>query len=561
MEPRILRIVLPYIVIGALWIVVSDWFVQDPYQGPPWQTIKGLAFVLGTAGLLGVLVHRQFQRQASLSAMHQQTFQLSLDPMCILDLEGRFRQVNPAWQARLGWDSEEMVNQNLEKFVHPGDTEALKEAIRTLVSGRSVAGLESRYLTREGSYRVLSLNAVALPGDALVFGAARDVTAQRALSEQFQRAEKLDSLARLVAGLAHDFKNLLTVIMAHAQLARLDIRAGDPMEATLDHIGEAASEAARLADRLLLFGKPKDANWEPFEVNRMLERLQVLLRPILREDVELSLDLDPTAGWVQAEQSQIEEVVTNLCINARDALPKGGRIEVRTRTCRIQSEDPEPGLIPGEYAVLEVSDNGVGIPPQLTDRIFEPFFTTKPAGRGSGLGLATAYAVVKGAGGEIRVDSVVGLGTQFKVFLPKAEDRKLKPSEPVQPASLPRGAETILFVEDDPSMRAVLARMLGHLGYTVLAAAQSAEALQIAQQQSRPIHLLLTDMIMPGLSGSELAQVLQRDRPELRVLFISGYPLDEIRKTTSLPDGAEFLMKPVSRSELALKIREILDRR
>ncbi len=559
MDQRIARIVIPYLTVGSAWIIISDLWVGNAGLAPGWQTAKGLLFVLGTGLLLALLLRVQFRSQDTLASVQQLLFLHSLDLLCVLGPDGSLRQVNPAWQKELGWSPEELESQPLTKFLHPGDVAAFRQALARLQRGEAVNGLEGRFLTLEGSYRTLSLNAVAPPGRGLVFGIARDITAQRAMSEQLQRAQRLESMARLAAGLAHDFKNLLTVIMALAQLGRLEAKPDDPLGPTLDQINDAASSAARLADRLLRLGKPGEPEREPFNVNEMLEGLAPLLSPILREDVELNLELDPLAGWAQAERLQIEEVVTNLCLNARDALPKGGRIHIRTQPYRIRDDDRETGLAPGEYVLLEVSDNGIGIPPELRERVFEPFFTTKHNGQGSGLGLSTAYAVVKAAGGEIRLESVVGLGTKFMVFLPKADPAALEQASAVRPSSLPRGTETVLLVEDNPYLRAAMARIIGQLGYHVLAAAHSAEALQIAQHP-RTIHLLLTDVIMPGLSGPDLAKVLQKDRPGLKVLYMSGYPLSEIRTQATLPETAEFMTKPIKRAELAIRIREILDR-
>jgi two-component system cell cycle sensor histidine kinase/response regulator CckA len=559
MDRRITRILLPYLAIGSVWIILSDLLVQGTSNLLGWRTAKGLLYVLGTGLLLALLLRAHLHRQDALTTVQQQLFLHSEDLLCVLDASGRFQQVNPAWQTKLGWPHHELESRPLTEFLHPGDVEAFQRSLSNLLRGEVISGLESRYVTRDGSHRILSLNAAALPEKGLIFGIARDMTAQRAMSEQFQRAQRLESMARLAAGLAHDFKNLLTVIMAHAQLGRLEARPDDPLGPILDQINDAASKAARLADRLLRLGRPREPGREPFDLNEMLENLRTLLVPILREDVELSLDLDPLAGWVQAEQSQIEEVVTNLCMNARDALPRGGWIQIRTRPYVAPESQAGTGLAPGEYVMLEVRDNGVGIPPELKERVFEPFFTTKAPGQGDGLGLSTAYALVKAAGGDIHLESVPEVGSTFQVFLPRADPATLQQAAAVQPSSLPRGNETVLIVEDDPHMRAVLARMIGHQGYNVLVAAHSAEALQIAQQP-RTIHLLVTDVILPGLPGPELARILRKDRPRLKVLYMSGYPPGEIKAQAAVPETADFMAKPIGRAELAMKIREILDR-
>ncbi len=389
----------------------------------------------------------------------------------------------------------------------------------------------------------------------------RDVTEQRRLQRELVQAQKMEAVGRLAGGIAHDFNNLLTAILGSAELALDTLPAGAPEREEVDEVRKAALRAADLTRQLLAFSRQQVIAPKVLNPNDVVGGMDKMLRRLLGEDVELRAALASDLGAVKVDPSQLEQVVLNLAVNARDAMPDGGTLTIETQNIELDQRYVQGHLSaqPGPYVMLAVSDTGVGMDAGTQARIFEPFFTTKEKGRGTGLGLATVYGIVKQSGGWIWVYSEPGHGTTFKVYFPRvAEVAAPATTSPAPPASV-RGSETILVVEDDETIRNLVLKVLKGNGYTVLVAANGDEAERVAGQHHGRIHLLITDVVLPGLSGPEVARRLVTTRTDTRVLYLSGYTNDAVLRRGVLEAGVAFLQKPFTPGVLGRKIREVLD--
>jgi signal transduction histidine kinase len=376
--------------------------------------------------------------------------------------------------------------------------------------------------------------------------------------EQLRQAVKMEAVGRLAGGVAHDFNNLLTVIIGYSEMLRHGLAADHPLRTCTEEIVRAAQRGASLTQQLLAFSRKQVLQPTVLDLNQVVARMEKLLRPLIGEHVELALQLSAETCAVKADNGQLEQVIVNLAVNARDAMPAGGRLTLRTGLLTAEADDPVP---PGRWAVLTVSDTGVGMDEATRLRIFEPFFTTKEAGRGTGLGLATVHGIVQQSGGHVTAVSELGHGSTFTVYLPQAWDALRAPDAAPAAAPHPRGSETVLLVEDEPSVRGMVRAMLHRLGYTVLEAPGGEEAQKLAGQHPGPIHLLITDVVMPRLSGVEVARRLVQIRPGLRVLYISGYTEGPLLRQALAEGIADALPKPFAAGPLAHKVREVLDRK
>ncbi len=390
----------------------------------------------------------------------------------------------------------------------------------------------------------------------------RDVTERRQLEEQFRQAQKMESIGRLAGGLAHDFNNLLTVIGGHADLLHGRLKPDDPLHRRISLIQEAAAHAADLTKQLLAFSRKQVLAPQVLDLNGIVTELEPMLRRLIGEDIDLVTAPARGLGNVKADPAQIKQILFNLVVNARDAMPQGGKLTIETENVELDEHYARlhPDVAAGTYVMLAVTDTGVGMDPETRSRIFEPFFTTKPAGLGTGLGLATVYGIVKQSNGAISVYSEPGLGTAFKVYLP----RVLEPADAVVAAPVAGvrgGSETILLVEDNEMVRTLTCEILKRQGYTVVEAQHGADALDLARRYHGPIHLLLTDVVMPEMSGPELVSRLAPLRPQMKIVYMSGYTADAIDHQGMLDEGIEFLAKPIGLDTLVRKLREVLDGR
>jgi signal transduction histidine kinase len=391
----------------------------------------------------------------------------------------------------------------------------------------------------------------------------RDITEQRRLEVQFLQAQKMEAVGRLAGGIAHDFNNLLTIINTNAQLSLMDLKDWDPLKEKLESIQTAGGRAADLTRQLLAFSRRQVVEMKVIDLNALLQELEKMLTRVMGEDIELGTRLGKDLGRIKADPGQIEQIILNLVVNAKDAMPSGGKLTIETANMEMDQEYVHTHLEmkPGRYVMLSVSDTGVGMTPEVRERVFEPFFTTKEKGKGTGLGLSTVYGVVKQSGGYIWVYSERGQGTTFKIYLPRVDEPlEEEVRKKVVKEELPGGKETILVVEDEEEVRKLAVAILRKQGYRILEASNGGDAFLICEQGKEPVRLLLTDVVMPGLNGPELARRLRYFYPEMKVLFMSGYTDNGVLQQGVLDHGMFFLQKPFSVDGLTGKVRSVLDR-
>ncbi|HYL20544.1 MAG TPA: ATP-binding protein, partial [Gemmatimonadales bacterium] len=432
-----------------------------------------------------------------------------------------------------------------------------------VATGQGGLLLELRVLHKDGTYRILEAVGRYLLEDPLVRGVvinARDVTERRSLERQLLQAQKMEAVGRLAGGVAHDFNNVLTAILGYAGLLLDGLPTLSPLRPDLEEIRKAADRAAGLTRQLLAFSRKQVLEMRALDLNELVADMDKLLRRLLGEDIDVVTNLDRTLGAVRADAAQLEQVVVNLAVNSRDAMPEGGTLMIETRNADL--DDSYAGehvpVRPGRYVMLAVSDTGTGMSAETMSHVFEPFFTTKEAGKGTGLGLSTVYGIVKQSGGYVWCYSEPGHGTTFKVYLPRVDEPIARlPIRAV--AGPPHGSETVLVVEDEPGLRALTRRVLEKHGYTVLEARTADAASALVRDHAGPIHLLLADVVLPGASGRTLADELLARRADLKVLFMSGYTEDAIVHRGVLAANTAFIHKPFSAEALAAKVREVLD--
>jgi two-component system, cell cycle sensor histidine kinase and response regulator CckA len=430
---------------------------------------------------------------------------------------------------------------------------------RVMATGEPLLNIEETQHRPDGSQAVLLTSKVPLrdeTGAAVgVLGVYHNITERKQLEEQYRQSQKLEAVGRLAGGIAHDFNNLLTVINGYSDLL-LSVGTGDRTQDAAAAIRDAGERAAALTRQLLAFSRKAIIEPKILDLNEVVARTERLLRRLIGEDVALATDLDSRPTWVRADAGQLEQVLLNLAVNARDAMPGGGRLTITTR--EVEFGVGAPDVPPGRYAELAVSDTGCGMNEDLKANIFEPFFTTKEVGKGTGLGLATVYGIVKTCGGHIRVDSKPGAGTRFTILIPFTTDMPTGPLSGLKGLA-PRGAETLLLVEDEESVRRFARIALQAQGYKVLEAGDGTEALRVADEFAGRIDLLVTDVVMPEMGGRLVADALRSRRPELRVLYVSGYTDDEVVRHGVSEAEVHFLSKPYSPAALARQVRQVLD--
>jgi signal transduction histidine kinase/ActR/RegA family two-component response regulator len=432
------------------------------------------------------------------------------------------------------------------------------------VVGGTLRPTQTRLSGRDG--RTYALEVVSCSFDAAgqpeMLTIAHDVTELSALEEQLRHAQKLESVGRLASGIAHDFNNLLTLILSGVEFLDGGDRGRSPATAeVIEEIRGAGERARELTTQLLGLARRRPIAPLPLDVNAVVRAAEKLLRRVLRGNVELVTSLDPALGSVRADAGLIEQVLLNLVVNAQDAMPSGGRLSIETANVLVDEQvvTSHPWVRPGPHVRLMVRDTGHGMAPDVKAHVFEPFFTTKPSGKGTGLGLATSYDIVKQAGGYVLVDSACGRGTTFEVHLPRTPDAPASsPSEPV-PATLAGGDETVLVVEDDPRVRQVAVRALQAAGYRVLAAGNAHDAFAVTEDVAGRVDLLVCDVVMPGGNGPLVVQSLLRRWPDLRVLYVSGYAQDAVPEDAVCAQVTEFLQKPFTASSLLVRVRMALD--
>jgi two-component system cell cycle sensor histidine kinase/response regulator CckA len=528
------------------------------------QTFMGLLAV--TALVLAALMTERNVAVEALTeseAHYRVLFERHPNPLWVYDLEtAAFLAVNDAAVQHYGYSRAEFLGITLEAIRPPEDVEPLRTHRSNSDEGLGEAG-EWRHRKKDGTIIDVEITRHTLhfAGRPAALAIARDITQRKSLEAQLLQAQKMDAVGRLAGGVAHDFNNLLTAILVSAELLLDSLGRDHPEREEADEIRKAALRAADLTRQLLAFSRQQILAPQVLDLNQVVANMDKMLRRVIGEDIDLRTVLSPDLRAVRADGGQLEQVVMNLAVNARDAMPTGGKLTIETVNTELDEVYAREHAVvkPGRYVLLAVSDTGVGMDAETKARMFEPFFTTKPKGKGTGLGLATVYGIVKQSGGHISVYSEPGRGTTFKIYLPRVEDAAVPArSTPASTTSL-RGSETLLLVEDQQEVRRVARRVLEGRGYTVLVAASGPDALQVAGAHAGPIHLLVTDVIMPAMSGREVGLLLAPARPETKVLYLSGYADESVVRHGVLEPGIAFLQKPFTTEALARKVREVLD--
>ncbi len=533
------------------------------------DTILGLVGMVLLFDIYTVYQHFQIQAVRKQLIEREELFRLitenAADMIAVVDTKGQRLYNSPSYERILGYTPEELGGTTALDQIHPEDREkvlkAAADARRTAVG----TSLEYRMRHKDGSWRTLESTASTIMRGEKVEKLVivnRDVTQRKNLEEQFRQAQKMEAVGRLSGGVAHDFNNLLGVIIGYGEIVQEGTAADSALRPCVDEMLKAGHRAAGLTRQLLAFSRQQVMDPRILDLNAVVKDMEKMLKRLIGEDIQLKTDLDPVLVRVKADQGQIEQVILNLAVNARDAMPNGGELKLQTSNFHMDEEFvsryPYPVLV-GDYVLLTVTDDGVGMDAATRARVFEPFFTTKEKGKGTGLGLSMVYGVVKQSGGYIDVASDLGAGAIFKIYLPKAEVMSDPQKQASEAPVLLHGTETVLLVEDEVSLRKLSRNLLELCGYDVLEAGSGSEALKISQDCKKPIHLLLTDVVMPGISGRVLADHLLEQRRGIRVVYMSGYTGQTVGQHGVLAEGSFFLPKPFTREALARKIREALD--
>ncbi|MEP6992916.1 MAG: PAS domain S-box protein [Acidobacteriota bacterium] len=475
-------------------------------------------------------------------------------------VDGRMLECNRAFAQMMGYASPAEVLAQPAVAFHV-DARAREDFLNRLRKEGSLLNFENQGRRKDGSLAWIIENVSLIrpddQTDEVLLGTVFDMTERRKLEEQLLQSQKMEAVGRLAGGIAHDFNNLLTAVSGYTELLIADLAEGDPRRESAEEIRQASKRAAALTQQLLAFSRRQVLEPRVLDLNAVISNMEKMLRRVIGEDVELTTSLSGGLWRAKADPAQIEQAILNLVVNARDAMPRGGQLTLETANADLDARYSSGA--PGPHVMLAVSDTGVGMDTEQQARLFEPFYTTKERGKGTGLGLSTTYGVVKQSGGSIWVYSERGQGTTFKIYLPRCEE-PLDVREEAPPPAIPlNGTETALLVEDEPEVRRLVEKILAMQGYTVVSAASPAEAIALSRNRTSPVHILVTDVIMPGMNGRELARVLSAASPGLRVLYMSGYTDAVIAQQGMLEPRTAFLSKPFTPDALARKIREVLD--
>jgi two-component system cell cycle sensor histidine kinase/response regulator CckA len=515
--------------------------------------------------LAAAIEHKRYEEALRRSEARSRSLILSAAfGICRCTLGGRFLDVNPALITMLGHGSVEdllQLNVRREVFVNPKELDRLAEDYRY---AGSLNGVEVQWKRKDGRVIIVRLSGCAAsstdePGEVVLELIAEDITDRRQLEEQLRQAQKMDAVGRLAGGVAHDFNNLLMVINGYTEVLLEQLEKASPMHHKVQSIQQAADRAATLTRQLLAFSRKQLLELKVIDVNTVIGDMERLLRPLIGENIELVTRLSTQTGHTRADAGQLEQVIMNLVVNAKDAMPEGGKLTVQSSDVTVRQNFSAHRFIqPGRYAVISVADTGHGMDTETQSRIFEPFFTTKEKGKGTGLGLSTVYGIVKQSSGYVFAESELGAGTTFYVYLPRVKES----AEELSPAqSQPNdagGCETVLLVEDEESVRELVRLTLASRGYQVLEAENGESGLRIAESFKEHIDILITDVVMPGIGGRELARKLLLLRPAISVLYLSGYTEDAVVTRGALGPRTAFLQKPFTLQNLAKKVREVL---
>lgn len=500
-------------------------------------------------------------------------FENAKDAIYVHDLNGRYIMVNKAGEELIGYTRDEILQLRISDVVPRNCLDQIHERLKEKLTDHSLTIYEVEAIRKDGSRVPIEVSSRLIYENGVpvaVQGSARDISerkraeeALRASQLQLQQSQKLEAIGQLAGGVAHDFNNMLTAIIGYTDLSLRRVGLENPIRRNLEETKKAAERAASLVRQLLAFSRKQILEPKVLDLNDVVKDMHKMLTRLIGENIKLATRLETELGSVKADPCQVEQIVVNLVVNARDAMPRGGRVTIETANVAldVQTASKHVSVKPGEYVMLTVSDTGSGMDQETQARIFEPFFTTKEVGKGTGLGLSTVYGIVKQSGGNIWVYSEQGLGTVFKVYLPRIDDATASTIARQEETHAPRGSETILLVEDEDVVRGLARKILMQAGYNVLDAKSGDEAIRLCQAHAGPIDLLLTDVVMPEISGKEVADRLLELRPSIRVLFMSGYTDEAIVQHGVLDANVKFIQKPFTWVGLTKKVREVLNRK
>ncbi|MBA3259690.1 MAG: PAS domain S-box protein [Gemmatimonadales bacterium] len=519
-----------------------------------------LAMMDSLGAQIGQLVERGRAEEAIRASenRYRLLMEQAVDAILIAEPGGAIVDANPAACELMGYDRSEILALTIAETYPPDERDTAAARVQRVHTGQALR-FERRLRRKDGEDVDVEVTAKLLPG-GMMQGVMRDIRERKTLEEQLRQAQKMEAVGQLAGGIAHDFNNLLTAITGYAELVLVTLGADDPRRPDVQEICHATDRAATLTRQLLAFSRRQVLQPRLIDLHRLAKDVERLLHRLIGENIEVVTLTDDALGLVKADPSQVEQVLVNLAVNARDAMPGGGRLTIETRNVVLGAEYAAGHSLvaPGPYVLLAVTDDGTGMDQPTLARVFEPFFTTKGPGRGTGLGLSMVYGIVKQSGGYVWVYSELGRGTTFKIYLPRASGQAAAP-EAEASVTAPGGHETILLVEDEPAVRALAQRVLAGRGYTLLTAADGPAALELARHHHGSIDLLLTDVVMPGMSGRELAQRLLALRPATLVLYITGYTEDTVVRHGLLQTGLAYLEKPFRADLLLTKVRQVLN--
>ncbi len=541
----------------ALFLLVGSGFIfLSEKERAARQTLQAHAVLLEKEVAARREVEARYHRLATIIAS-------SSDAIIGTYSDGTITEWNGGATQLYGYAAEEVMGEHVSLIIPPDRSHELTNNFQKLQRGERVPPFETERRRKDGKEVIVSVSIFPMIEEGRLVGVAsiaRDLTYTKRLEDQLRQAVKMEAVGRLAGGVAHDFNNLLTTIVGYSAMLLTNLRPSDTAYGQVKEIKRAADRAAQLTRQLLAYSRRQLLKPKILDLNIVITDLAHMLGRMMGDDIVLLTRLEPQLGRVQADPTQIEQVIMNLAANARDAMPRGGTLTIRTDNSELDEAYAElhAGTQPGHYVLLELSDTGCGMDEGTREHIFEPFFTTKEVGKGTGLGLATVYGIVKQSGGCIDVISAPGHGATFRVFLPRLEQPAEKKDSVETTPTLPRGTETVLLVEDDDMVRGFTRMLLRMGGYQVLEACRGPDALHLSEKHPGPIHLLVTDVVMPEMTGRQLAEQLLQRRPELKVLFLSGHTEDTLMQHGVSETETALLAKPFTPAELGLKVREVL---